>query len=175
MEDQVNILNTMEVNKMSNLTRYDPFSEMLTLRNAMDRLFDSAFVGPSPIWQSETMGVAVDVMENADALTIKAAVPGMKPEDLEITYNNNVLTIKGEIKEESETEDARYHVRERRIGTFSRSFSLPVNVNPEAIQAKYTQGILTLTLLKTEEAKPKRIAVQNTQPAIEAKISDRKN
>ena len=160
---------------MSNLTRYDPFREMLTLRNAMDRLFDNAFVGPSPIWQSETMGIAVDVMENADALTIKAAVPGIKPEDLEITYNNNVLTIKGEIKEETETQEPRYHVRERRFGTFSRSFSLPVNVNPDAIQADYKQGVLTLTLPKTEEAKPKRITVQGAQPVIEAKISDRKN
>ena len=159
---------------MSNLTRWDPMRDMMTLRNAMDQLFNSAFVGPDFVWQPETLGVAMDVVENPDAFIVKASLPGIKPDELEITYANNVLTIKGETKEEKETEDARYHLRERRYGSIARSISLPSNVKADQIQADYEQGVLTLTLPKAEEAKPKRIQVK-TGPMIEAKISDRKN
>ncbi len=159
---------------MANLTRWDPYREMLTLRNAMDRLFDSNFVGPNLAWQPETMGVAVDVIENADGFVVKASLPGIKPEDLDITYQNNALTIKGEIKEEQEVEEARYYMRERRFGSFSRSFSLPTNIKEDAIQANFENGLLTLTLPKAEEAKPKRITVQG-EPMIEAKIKENKN
>jgi HSP20 family protein len=159
---------------MANLTRWNPYREMLTLRNAMDQLFDSAFVGPDLAWQPETMGVAVDVIENADGYLVKASLPGIKPEELEVTYNNNILTIKGEVKEEKDVEDARYYMRERRFGSFSRSFTLPSNIQADAIQANYEQGVLTLTLPKAEEAKPKRIQVRS-DPMIEAKIKENKN
>jgi HSP20 family protein len=159
---------------MSNLTRWDPMQEMMTLRNAMDRLFDSAFVGSNLGWQPENLDMAVDVIENADGFVVKASLPGIKPEDLEITYNNNVLTIKGEIKEEKDIEEKRYHLRERHYGSFSRSLSLPGNVKTDAIQANFEQGVLRLTLPKSEEAKPKRIPVQTSQ-TIEAKISENKN
>jgi HSP20 family protein len=164
----------MEENPMSNLTRWDPISEMMTLRNAMDRLFDSAFIGPNLAWQAEALGMAVDVIENADGFVVKASLPGVKPEDLEITYNNNVLTIKGEIKEEKDVDEKRYHLRERHYGSFARSLSLPSNVKADAIQANFEQGVLSLTLPKAEEAKPKRIQVQ-TSEMIEAKISENKN
>ncbi|MBP1693167.1 MAG: putative small heat shock protein [Chloroflexi bacterium] len=159
---------------MSNLTRWDPMRDMMTLRNAMDHLFNSAFVGPDFVWQPETLGIPMDVVENDDAYIVKASLPGIKPEELEITYNNNVLTVKGETKDEKEVDENRYHLRERRYGSFSRSISLPSNVKADKIQADYEQGVLTLTLPKAEEAKPKRIQVK-TSPMIEAKISDRKN
>lgn len=159
---------------MSELTRWDPFRDMLTLRNAMDRLFDSAFVGPNIAWQSEALNMAVDVIENADNFVVKASVPGINPDDLEITLNNNVLTIKGEVKEEKDVEEARYHLRERRYGSFTRSFTIPSNVKAEEIQANYNQGVLSLTLPKAEEAKPKRIAVKSS-PMIEANIAGQKN
>ena len=158
---------------MSNLTRWDPFREMLTLRTAMDRLFDSAFVGPSFTWQSEG-GLALDVTENPDEFIVKASVAGVNPDDLEITYNNNVLTIKGEVKAEKETEEKHYLVRERSYGTFSRSFSLPSNIKADAIQASHENGVLTLHLPKAEEAKPKRIPVQAAR-MIEAKATDIKS
>jgi HSP20 family protein len=156
---------------MANLTRSNSYQEMLTLRNVMDQLFDSAFIGPNLAWQPETMGVAVDVIENAENFVVKASLPGIKPEDLDVTYNNSILTIKGETKEEKEVEETRYYMRERRYGSFSRSFSLPSNIQEAAIQASYEHGVLTLTLPKAEEAKPKRIKVQG-EPMIEAKIKD---
>lgn len=155
---------------MSNLTRWDPVREMMTLRNAMDHLFDSAFVGPNLALSASNLGVAVDVIENTNEYVVKAELPGVKPDDLDITYNNNVLTIKGEFKEEKDVEENRYHVHERRSGAFTRSFSLPSNVRADAIQASFDQGLLILTLPKAEEAKPKRISVKAT-PVIEANIS----
>ena len=159
---------------MYNLIRWDPYREMTTLRNAMDRLVDSAFVGPNMAWQPESLSFAVDVVENADGYVVKASLPGIKPEELEVTYNNNILTIKGETQEEKEVDEARYHLRERRFGSFTRSFSLPTNVNADAIKADYEQGVLTLTLPKAEEAKPKRITVESPR-MVDAKIAKNKN
>lgn len=159
---------------MADLTRWDPYREMITLRNAMDHLFESAFVGPNLVWQSEAANLAVDVVENPDEFVVKASVPGINPDDLEITWSNNVLTIKGETKDENKVQDERFLMRERRYGSFSRSFSLPTNINPEEIQANYTDGVLTLKLPKVEEAKPKRIQVK-TSPVLEAKITGNKN
>ncbi|MDI6693735.1 MAG: Hsp20/alpha crystallin family protein [Anaerolineales bacterium] len=144
---------------MSNLTRWDPFREMMTFRNWMDRMFESALSTPS--WQPFTWDLALDVAETDDEFLVKASLPGINPDDLEITYNNNVLTIQGEIKEEKDVEQHRYHLRERRYGNFSRSISLPATVKADAIQATYEAGVLTLHLPKVEEAKPKRIAVKS--------------
>jgi len=160
---------------MANITRWDPIRDMMTLRSAMDRLFDSAYIGPNLVWQPEGLSLAVDVIENTDEFVVKASLPGINPDDLEVSYNNNVLTIKGEVKEEIDTEETRFHLRERRFGSFSRSFSLPSHVNADEIKATYEQGILTLTLPKAEEAKPKRISVNTASPVIEAKIAENKN
>lgn len=146
---------------MSNLIRWDPFREMMTLRTAMDRLFDNAMFGQRDDWlQTSGWDVSMDLAENDDEYLVKASLPGINPDHLEITYNNNVLTIKGEIKEEKEEEQRRYHLRERRYGSFSRSISLPSTVNAENISASYEAGVLTLSLPKVEEAKPRRIQVQ---------------
>jgi HSP20 family protein len=159
---------------MANITRWDPYRDMMTLRNAMDYLFDSAFIGPNLISEAGTAGVAIDVLENNDNFVVKASLPGVRTEDLDITYNNNVLTIKGEVKAEKVIEEARYHLQERRYGTFARSLTLPANVNAEAIKANFENGILTLILPKAEEAKPKHIAVKGPD-MIEAKLTDSKN
>ncbi len=157
---------------MSSIIRWDPFREMMTLRNLMDRMFESAFA--TPTLQPFTWELALDVAETDDEFIVKASLPGMNPDDLEITYNNNVLTIQGEIKEEKESEQHRYHLRERRYGSFCRSISLPSTVNPDAIQATYEAGVLTLHLPKAEEAKPKRIAVKSvgSPQMIEGKASE---
>jgi HSP20 family protein len=159
---------------MADLSRWDPFREMMTLRNAMDRLFESSFVGPDFVWHPEAAHLAVDVIENQDEFLVKASVPGINPDDLEITWSNNVLTIKGEIKAETDVEEQHYLMRERRYGSFSRSFSLPTNINPDSIQANYSDGVLVLKLPKVEEAKPKRITVKSS-PVLEAKIAGNKN
>ncbi len=160
---------------MSNLIRWDPFREMMTLRTAMDRLFDSAMLGQRDDWlQPASWDVSIDVAENDDEYQVKASLPGINPDDLEITYNSNVLTIKGEIKEEREEEQRRYHLRERRYGSFSRSISLPSSVNADNISAAYEAGVLTLHLPKVEEAKPRRIQVQKGEAPkmIEGRVKE---
>jgi HSP20 family protein len=103
----------------------------------------------------------LDVVENEDEYVVRATLPGVNPDDLEITYNNNTLTIKGEVKQDEEkTKNARYHIDERRYGSFQRSISLPTTIKADAIQASYDSGILHLRLPKTEEVKPRRIPIQ---------------
>jgi HSP20 family protein len=147
---------------MTALTRWEPMRELTTMRNVMDRMFDDFFGNVPAIWErdGERMSLALDVMEKPEAYVVKASVPGVKPENIEITVVNNVLTIKGESKEESEKKEGEYHLRERRFGSFYRSITLPMNVKPEAIEAVNEHGVLTLTLPKAEAVKPKKIAVK---------------
>jgi HSP20 family protein len=146
---------------MANIVRWDPFREMVTLREAMDSLFENAMITPLTGGQ-QTMGgnLPLDVTENEDNFVVKASVPGIDPNDLDITVNADVLTIKGEMKAEQEKQGERYHLRERRWGSFARSISLPAPVKADAVEADYHNGVLTLTLPKTEEVKPKRITIK---------------
>ena len=140
------------------LSRWDPFREMMTMRRAMDRLLDSSLTGEAT--ETPEWSLPLDVVEEETEYLVKASLPGIKPEDLDITYNKGMLTIKGEVKDERETTEGQYHLRERRFGTFSRTIALPTTVKPEDIQANYQDGVLTLTLPKAEETKPKRIQVK---------------
>ncbi len=154
------------------LTRWDPFQEMLNLRRTVDRLFDNA--SPDHDWDQPTMwGLAVDMVENKDDFVVKASVPGIDPGDLDVSYSDGTLTIKGEIKEEHETKEDRYHLRERRYGSFMRTIALPTGIKGDAIEASYQNGVLTLRLPKAEEVKPKRITVKvGDQKTIEGKIKN---
>ena len=146
---------------MANLVRWDPFREMVTLRDAMDSLFENAFLAPGQGGESsQGWALPLDVTEKQDNFVVKASVPGIKPEDLDITVMGEMLTIKGEMKSDEEKKDERYHLRERRWGSFSRSVTLPAPVKADAVQAEYNNGVLTLTLPKSDEARPKRIAIQ---------------
>ena len=158
------------------LTRWDPFREVLSLRREMDRLFDNALTGTRADGGTATSwDLALDVVENPDEYVVKASLPGIHPDNLDITFTNNTLTIKGEVKEDQEFDQAQYHIRERRYGTFARSLGLPSGIKGEAIQAKYENGVLTLHLPKAEEVKPKKIAIQagDSQRVIEGKVSQR--
>ncbi len=149
---------------MTTLTRWEPFRELTTMRDVMDRFFDEPFLRLPTLWERDSTAaqpLALDLVEETDKYIVKASVPGVKPEDVEVTLNNNVLTIKGETKEENEKKEGEYHMRERRYGSFYRSVTLPANVKAEKIEAVNENGVLTLTLPKAEEAKPKRIAVKN--------------
>jgi len=160
---------------MSNLTRWDPFREMMSFRSAIDRLFDESIFGRQSDFEGQLgWSPLLDVAETVDEFLVKASLPGIEPDDLEITYNNNVLTIKGETQSEHEVEEQRYHLRERRSGSFSRSISLPSTVDADHIQASYTAGVLTLHLPKLEEAKPRRIQVRSGESPrmIEGKSRD---
>lgn len=152
---------------MTRIIRWNPYREMNHLINAMDRRVDSRYLSPRHL-APQNWAVAVDVSESEDEYLIKASLPGINPEDLDINIESNVLSIKGEYKEEEEHEDRQYHMRERRSGNFCRSFSLPNSVNTEAIEATYEAGVLTLSLPKAEEAKPQRIDVKSfDKPMIE--------
>jgi HSP20 family protein len=162
---------------MSNLTRWDPFREMVAWRNAMDRMFENALTTPAMTWQPMSWDLALDVSETGDEFLVKASLPGIDPQDVDVTFENNVLTIQGEIKEEKNVEEQRYHLRERRYGSFRRSVTLPASVKAEAIEASYEQGVLTLHLPKAEEVRPKRILVQTgtTPHVIESATTDIKH
>jgi len=139
---------------MTTLVRWNPNRSLF---NEFDRLFE---FGPR-IWRQTTSdwGLAVDVAENDDNYVVKATVPGINPDDLEITLEDGVLTIEGEIKESEEISKEQYHVRERRYGKFSRNVRFPVDVNADDIHASYEHGVLTLNVPKSEEVKPKRISI----------------
>jgi len=162
---------------MLHIIRRDPFHQMMHMRNAMDHLFDNPFNGEgSDIARPWAGELALDVVENDEDFVVKASIPGIDPDDLEITFSENTLTVKGEVKSEQEKEDARYHMRERRYGSFCRSITMPTSVNANKIEANYTAGVLNLRLPKSEEAKPKRIAIKTTAPQmIEGKVRDIKN
>lgn len=154
------------------LTRWDPFQEMLNLRRTVDRLFDNVSTDHE-LAQPSLWGLAVDVVENKDDFTVKASVPGINPDDLDISYADDTLTIKGEIKSDNEVKENQYHLRERRYGSFTRSISLPTKIKGDAIEASYQNGVITLRLPKAEEVKPKRIAIKvGDQKMIEGKIKN---
>jgi HSP20 family protein len=149
---------------MNAITRRNPFRDMLDMRDMMDRMLERDFFGSS-MFRSE-WDLPLDVAEKTDEFVVKASIPGIKPDDLEITYNNNVLTIKGEVKGEKEEKDTRYHLQERWSGSFSRSISLPGGIKADDIQASYQSGVLTLHLPKKEEIKPKRISIKTEEPKV---------
>jgi len=144
---------------MSNLTRWEPMREMMTLREAMDRLFDDAFTRPLSLSGVSAMP-NLDVVETNDEIIVKASLPGLKPEDVQITVTGDTLSLRGEFKQETENGDATYHIRERRSGSFERTISLPVAVQTDKAKADFENGILKISLPKSEAVKPKTITIK---------------
>lgn len=147
---------------MSNLIRWEPVRDMMSLRNTMDRLFDEAFTRPwgdVDGWRGLN-APAIDMYQTDDEVVVKAAVPGMKADDVQISVTGDMLTVKGEIKEKSETKEKAYHIREQRWGSFERSISLPTTVESDKAKAEFEDGVLTVTLPKAEAVKPKMITVK---------------
>lgn len=147
---------------MANLVRMDPAREMMSLREAMDRLFEESFLRPGFMnggTDSPVGMLPIDVYETDNAVVVKAAVPGVKPEDIDITLTGDLLTIKGEFKSEQKEEKRNYLRQERRFGSFSRQVTLPVGVKADQCQANFENGLLTLELPKAEAAKAKNIKV----------------
>ena len=143
---------------MATITRWDPFQEMLTLREAMNQLFEDSVVRPGNA-RGQGFTPALDLSETQDGFVVEAALPGLKPEDVEITVENNVLTIKGETRRESEEKNRNFHRVERSFGTFQRTIGLPSTVKADQIKASLTNGVLRLDIPKAEEVKPRRINV----------------
>ena len=147
------------------LTQFQPFRGGSTLQDQINRLFDEAFDRTSGDANLTTWAPAVDIYETEHNLVVKADLPDIKTEDLDIRVENNILTIRGERKFEKKVDEDNYLRVERSYGSFSRSFSLANTVNVEAIQADYKNGVLTLSIPKREEAKPKQIKVRVEGPA----------
>ncbi len=146
---------------MSNLIRWEPAREMMTLREAMDRLFDDAFTRPLSIRDGWFMSTpAVDMYQTENEVVVKASIPGMKAEDVQINITGDVLTLKGEVQNEEERNDKAWHIREQRFGSFERSVALPTTVKTDKAEAVFENGILTVTLPKADEVKPKTINIK---------------
>ncbi len=142
------------------LKRWDPFRELMSLREDMDRLFN-AFFG-KPITE-ETEGVwvpVIDIEEDNENFIVSAELPGLKKEEVKISVRGNLLTISGERKQEVETKNKTYHRVERMYGKFSRTITLPSDVDVNKIKAVYKDGVLHITLPKPETMKPKEIEVE---------------
>jgi HSP20 family protein len=134
---------------------------MTSLRDAMNQLMESAFVGPGSLSGGEAASMPIDLSENDNEFTVRASLPGFKPDDVKISIQNNVLTIEGERKDERQQKEGERNVfSEHRYGKVSRSFSFATPVDADHAQANFEHGVLTLTLPKTEAARPKQIRIQ---------------
>jgi HSP20 family protein len=145
---------------MVNLVRWEPFREVISLRQAMDRLFEDSFVGLPRLTMDGSGEFPIDIYQDKKNLVVKAALPGVKPEELDITIADDILTIRGEHKEEQETEEDDYIHRERYYGAFSRSVAIPTKVKSDKAEASFEEGVLTLTLPKAGEIKPRQVKVK---------------
>lgn len=146
---------------MASLIKWEPFSDLISLRDAMERLFEDSFVRMRPlpsVFGAEAL--ALDMYETSDSVVIKTGVPGVKPEDVDITITGDTLTIKGETKAEEKVEKSNYIRQERRYGAFHRTVQLPSSLVPDKAEATFENGVLTITIPKSEEAKPKTIKVE---------------
>ncbi len=144
-----------------NIVKYDPFRELRGLQDEMTRLFTG--VVPANVSREEMLNGSwsprVDIFENKDHLVLEAELPGLNKDDFELSFENNVLTLKGERKFEKKTEGENYHRVERAYGSFTRSFTLPPTVTAEGAKAEFNDGILCVSLAKREDTKARKIEV----------------
>ncbi len=145
------------------LVRWEPFRDLMSIQERMNRLFEDSFRGlPRTGDEDSVLGAwapPVDIFEQSGNIVLKAELPGVDPKDVDIRLENNVLTLRGDRKFSSEVKRESYHRVERSYGSFSRSFTLPSVVDQQAIKAEYKDGVLQVTLPQREEAKPKQIQI----------------
>ena len=142
------------------IVRWSPLKDMVRLRTDMDRIFDEMISKREGENGSGVWLPLLDVSETEDNLRVKAEIPGVNKDDINLSINNNVLTIKGEKKMEKEIDGEDYHRIERIYGNFYRSIELPVLVKSDSIEATFTDGVLEVVLPKVDEVKPKEIAIK---------------
>ena len=148
------------------VVRWEPFRDLLSLQDRMNRMFDESYRGRSASddWAlGGSWAPAVDIYEHEGNIVLTAELPGVDPKDVDIRVENNVLTLRGERKLDNEVQQESYHRVERSYGSFSRSFTLPNVVDTGNIKAEYKDGVLRLTLPKREEAKPRQIQIDVTR------------
>ncbi len=143
------------------LTRWSPAAEMVSLRDAMNSLFQESFVQPTTVHDQKrgaaTSTLPLDITEGENDFVVTASLPGIKPEDVQTTVLGDTVTIKGESKANAEQKGQNWLVRERRTGSFQRSVNLGTPINADKASAHFEHGVLTLTLPKSEQARPKQI------------------
>jgi HSP20 family protein len=158
-----------------NVIKYDPFRELRSLQDEMTRLF----AGVAPSNREEFMSGGwvpnVDIYENQDHLVLEADLPGMNRDDIDLSIENNIITLRGERKFEKKADGDSFHRVERSYGTFTRSFTLPQTVSAEGAQADFKNGILRVTLPKREETKARRIEVSGEEADQPKTIEAQKN
>ena len=143
------------------MIRWEPFREMMSLSQAMDRLLEDSFIRPARLWPELRAGeLPIDMYQTKDEVVLKATLPGVKPEEVDTTITGDTLTIKGEHREEKETKEEDYLYKEHRYGAFSRSVTVPMQIESDKAEAVFENGILTLTIPKSEQVKPKQIKVK---------------
>ena len=141
------------------IKKWEPFRELVTMRDDMDRLFD-VFFSPQPHIMEDLWRPSIDIEENNGNLMVKAEIPGMDKKDIKVVVKDDMLTISGERKRENETKEKTFHRIERSYGQFRRMIRLPAEVDPDKVKATYKDGILNVTLPKPESMKPKHIDVE---------------
>jgi HSP20 family protein len=141
--------------------RWDPVTDLVTMQQALDRLYDEAWAGRDAEWRQgqRVNTLPVDVYSTANELVLKASVPGVEPEDVEITIEGDKLTIRGELN--APLDNVEYHIQERRAGPFGRTLTLNVPVEAEGAEATFQNGELTLVIPKAQEVRPKVIQVKS--------------
>lgn len=141
------------------ISRWEPFKEMMTLRQAMDRLFEESFVRPLHGFEGTGVYLPLDIYTTKDAVIIRASVPGVNPDDVEVTIEGSTVTIRGETK--APQEEGTFLLQERRYGPFSRVIDVAMPIQADKAEASFENGVLTLTIPKAEEIKPKVIKVKS--------------
>jgi len=143
------------------IERWDPFREAVSLRDAMNALLQESFIRPNGLRNQDgaAAGLPLDVSETEDEFVVRASVPGVKPEDVQITVKGDMLLIRGESKTEEQKQGEHWHLRERHSGSFQRSLSLGTAVDADRAEASYEHGVLTLRLPKAEETRPRQIKI----------------
>jgi HSP20 family protein len=158
------------------IVRWEPLREFSTLQNEMNRLFNTAFDSPAPSGNGGALRrwlPAMDLIETEDHFVLRADLPGLSEEDVNIEVEDRVLTVSGERKAEHEVSKEGYHRVERAFGSFSRALTLPEGIDPDAVQATFDRGVLEVRIPKPEERKPRKVAigVGGRQQTIEGEAS----
>jgi len=156
------------------IIRWDPFRDIVTLREKMNRLFEDAVTarGEEKDMISSTWTPSVDIYETENEIVLTAEVPGVDEKDIDIKIENNTLSIQGERKFEKETKEENYHRIERSYGSFFRSFTIPHNVDQDKIEAEHEGGVLRVVMPKKPEAKPKKVKVLKPKKKAESKAKN---